>query len=64
MQIEYAKPLDRGVQQLQYVGEADDTVIIDVAPLAAALIALFAKKRTTKLVAAGAAVVLGARALR
>jgi hypothetical protein len=64
MRIEYAKPMDGGVQQLQYVGDTDGTVIIDVAPIAAALIALFAKKRSTKLVAAVAAVVLGARALR
>lgn len=64
MRLEIAKPLDRGVQTLQYVGDTDDPVIIDVAPIAAALIALFAKKRSTKLVAAGAAVVLGARALR
>ena len=63
MRLEIAKPLDRGVQQLQYVGDTD-VEIIDIAPIAAALIALFATKRSTKLVAAGAAVVLGARALR
>lgn len=63
MRIEYAKPIDRGVQQLQYVGD-DDVVVIDVAPVAAALVALFAKGRATKLAAAGAAVILAARALR
>jgi hypothetical protein len=64
MRLEYAKPLDRGVQTLQYVGETEMVSVSGPWYAVAALVAIFAKKRSTKLAAAGVAVVLGARALR
>lgn len=68
--LEIAKPIDRGVQQLQYVGDGDGTpagggggVTIPWWGLAA-IVALVAKGPAVKATAAAAAVYLGSKALR
>ena len=67
--IEIAKPIDRGVQQLQYVGDGDGMPASSGGMklpwwALAALVALASKRPTVKAAAAVAAVYLGGKALR